>query len=99
MTTTRISRRSILQGAAGAGAAGALTIGTKRSSFAAPAVLKQTGPIEVLYWGAFSAALGEAETAIVKMFNDAQTDVKLNYESQNDYEQLAQKVTAALAGG
>jgi sn-glycerol 3-phosphate transport system substrate-binding protein len=99
MATTRISRRSILKGAAGAGAAGALTLGTKRSSFAAPAVLKQTGPIEVLYWGAFSGALGERETEIVQRFNDSQTDVKLTYESQNNYEELAQKVTAALAGG
>ncbi len=100
MTMSRISRRSMLKGAAGVGAAGALTVAGKRSSaFAAPAVLKQAGPIEVLYWGAFSAALGERETEIVQMFNDSQTDVKLNYESQNNYEELAQKVTAALAGG
>jgi sn-glycerol 3-phosphate transport system substrate-binding protein len=76
-----------------------LTIGSKRSSFAAPAVLKQSGPIEVLYWGAFSGALGESETAIVQMFNESQTDVVVNYESQNDYETLAQQVTAALAAG
>ena len=100
MTTTRMSRRSMLKGAAGVGAAGALAIGSKRSSaFAAPAVLKQTGPIEVLYWGAFAGALAESEKTIVQMFNDSQKDVKLNYESQNTYEELAQKVTAALAGG
>jgi sn-glycerol 3-phosphate transport system substrate-binding protein len=99
MSTSTISRRSMLKGAAGAGAAGALTLASKRSSLAAPAILKQTGPIEVLYWGAFSAELGEREAEIVQMFNDSQTDVKLNYESQNNYEELAQKVTAALAGG
>lgn len=99
MTKPTISRRSMLKGAAGAGAAGALTIASKRSSLAAPAVLKQAGPIEVLYWGAFSGALGEAETKIVQMFNESQTDVKITYESQNNYEELAQKVTAALAGG
>ncbi|MGH2561715.1 MAG: ABC transporter substrate-binding protein [Thermomicrobiales bacterium] len=98
MTMRSVSRRSILKGAASA-AAGAVAVGSKHSSFAAPAVLKQAGPIEVLYWGAFGGALGEAETQIVQMFNESQTDVVVNYESQNNYEELAQKVTAALAGG
>jgi sn-glycerol 3-phosphate transport system substrate-binding protein len=60
-------------------------------------VLKQSGPIEVLYWGAFDGALGEAEAEMVRMFNESQTDVVLNYESQLDYESLDQKLTAALA--
>ena len=55
---SQISRRSVLKGAAGAAAAGAVAVGSKRSkAFAAPAVLKQSGPIEVLYWGAFADAL------------------------------------------
>jgi sn-glycerol 3-phosphate transport system substrate-binding protein len=92
---SQISRRSVLKGAAGAGA---VAVGSKRSkAFAAPAVLKQSGPIEVLYWGAFSEALGESEAEIVRMFNESQTDVVLNYESQLDYESLDQKLTAALA--
>ncbi len=95
---SQISRRSVLKGATGAAAAGAVAVGSKRSkAFAAPAVLKQSGPIEVLYWGAFADALGEAEAEIVQMFNDSQTDVVLNYESQLDYESLDQKLTAALA--
>ena len=69
--------------------------GGHRGSFAAPAVLKQAGPIEVLYWGAFSGALGESEAAIVQMFNDSQPDVRIVYESQNDYETLAQEGTPA----
>ena len=99
MTMTRVSRRSIVKAGSGAVAAGALSLGSKRSSFAAPVVLKQAGPIEVLYWGAFDAELGESEAAIVQMFNESQTDVVVNYESQNDYENLAQQVTAAIAAG
>lgn len=97
MTLTKVSRRSMLKGAAGAAAAGALTVGAKRSGFAAPAVLRQTGPIEVLYWGSYSGALGEAEAAIVKMFNESQQDVVVKYEFQGTYEETAQKLTAALA--
>lgn len=95
---SQISRRSVLKGAAGAAAAGAVAVGSKRSkAFAAPAVLKQSGPIEVLYWGAFADALGEAEAEMVRMFNESQTDIVLNYESQLNYEALDQKLTAALA--
>ncbi len=93
-----ITRRSVLKGAAGASAAGALTLGSKHSKvFAAPNILKQSGPIEVLYWGAFADALGEAEAEMVRMFNESQTDVVLNYESQLDYETLDTKLTAALS--
>ncbi|MCC6791826.1 MAG: ABC transporter substrate-binding protein [Thermomicrobiales bacterium] len=95
--SSQITRRSLLKGSA---AALATIPAIKASSvFAAPAFLKQTGPIEVLYWGAFSGALGEAEKTIVDQFNAGQTDVKVNYETYNDYESLAQKLTASLAGG
>lgn len=96
MTMTRVSRRSLVKGAAGV-AAGAAIASKRSTSFAAPAVLKQSGPIEVLYWGAFADALGESESQIVQMFNDSQTDVKLKYETNNDYETNAQKLTAALS--
>jgi sn-glycerol 3-phosphate transport system substrate-binding protein len=95
--TSQITRRTLIKGTAAAAAA--LPLVKASSVFAAPALLKQTGPIEVLYWGAFSGALGEAEKAIVQQFNDSQTDVKLTYETYNDYESLAQKLTAALAAG
>ena len=92
-----VSRRTLLKGTAGAAAAAALV--SKRSSvFAAPNVISQTGSkVKVLYWGSFSGALGEAETEIVKMFNESQTDVELEYQFQGTYEETAQKLTAALA--
>ncbi len=94
MTRTKINRRSIIKGAAGAGAAAA--VGTRASSaFAAPAVI-QSGPVEVTWWASQSGVNGEAEQELVKRFNESQTDVKVNYEFQGTYEETAQKLTAAL---
>ena len=90
----KISRRGLLTGAAGAGVAA--TMSKRSTAFAAPAVLKQNGPIPVLYWGSFSAVLGEAEQAIVQMFNESQDEVEVEYQFQGTYEETAQKLTAAL---
>jgi sn-glycerol 3-phosphate transport system substrate-binding protein len=97
--TGSISRRRLLTGAAGAGVTATVAplSNVKRSTvFAAPAVLKQAGPVDVLYWGSYSAELGEAEQAIVKMFNESQQDVRVEYQYQGTYEETAQKLTAAL---
>ncbi len=94
MTTTRINRRSLVKGAAGAGAAAA--IGAKASSvFAAPNVI-QSGPIEVTWWASQSASNGEAEQKLVDDFNASQTEIKILREFQGTYEETAQKLTAAL---
>lgn len=95
--TGMISRRGLLAGAAGVSASAAVAAVSKRSTvFAAPAVLKQAGPVDVLYWGSYSAELGEAEQALVQMFNESQGDVRVNYQFQGTYEETAQKLTAAL---
>lgn len=96
MTSTRINRRSVIKGAAGAGAAAA--VGSKASSaFAAPAVIQETGStIEVTYWASQSGTNGEAEQELVDRFNDSQQDVKVNREFQGSYEETAAKLTAAL---
>lgn len=93
----KINRRTLLTGVAGAGAAAAVAPVSKRSAFAAPAVIQETGStIDVLYWGSFSDALGRAEQAIVEMFNESQQDVRVEYQFQGTYEETAQKLTAAL---
>lgn len=93
----KINRRTLLTGVAGAGAAAAIAPMSKRSTFAAPAVIQETGStIDVLYWGSFSDALGRAEQAIVEMFNESQQDVRVEYQFQGNYEETAQKLTAAL---
>ncbi len=94
MTRTKINRRSLVKGAAGAGAAAA--IGAKASSvFAAPNVI-QSGPVEVTWWASQSGVNGEAEQELVKRFNESQSDIKVNYQFQGTYEETAQKLTAAL---
>lgn len=91
-----LNRRTLIKGTAGVAAAAAVS---KRStSFAAPAVIKQTGStIDVTYWGSYTDNLGEAEQEVVKRFNESQQDVRVIYEFQGNYEETAQKLTAALA--
>ena len=96
---TGFNRRLLLKGAAGTAAAGAVTLGSKRSKvFAAPAVVKQTGStVEITYWGSWTDKNAEAEAEVVKRFNESQTDVKVNYEFAGTYEETANKLTTALA--
>jgi sn-glycerol 3-phosphate transport system substrate-binding protein len=93
------NRRTLLKGAAAAAGAATLAVGAKRSpTFAAPAVLQSTGStVNVTYWGSWSGDLGKAEQEVVKRFNDSQKDVHVDYQFQGNYEQTAQKLTAALA--
>ena len=56
----------------------------------------KTSTIDITYWGSFSGGLGEAEKAMVDSFNASQSDVKINYQFQGNYEETAQKLTAAL---
>jgi sn-glycerol 3-phosphate transport system substrate-binding protein len=95
--TRTVSRRKVLTGAVAAGATAAAAVVSKRSTaFAAPTVITQAEPISVVYWGSYSAELGEAEQAIVQMFNESQQDVRVEYQFQGTYEETAQKLTAAL---
>ncbi len=93
-----VSRRSLMKGAAGVAAGAAIGGVSKRSSFAAPAVI-QSGPLDVLYWGSFSDVLGEAEQEMVRRFNESQDEVIVEYQFQGNYEETAQKLTAAMAAG
>ncbi len=94
--SNRVNRRSMIKGAAGAAAAAA--VAKANPTFAAPAAI-QAAPVEITYWGSFSGALGEAEKAITDRFNAEQTEIKLNYQFQGNYEETAQKLTAALQAG
>ncbi len=63
----------------------------------APATVEETGStVNVVYWGSFSGSLGEAETAMVERFNESQSDVRVEYQFQGNYEETAQKYTAGL---
>ena len=98
-----LSRRQALRLGVAALAAGAAAPLLARSAEAAPIVgqgparVQQMGStVNVTYWGSFSGNLGEAEQAMVKRFNESQSDVQVEYQFQGSYEDTAQKLTAAL---
>jgi sn-glycerol 3-phosphate transport system substrate-binding protein len=90
---SRVNRRTLIKGAAGAASLAAVTKASP--SFAAPAVI-QSGPVEVTFWSSFSAALGDSMNAVVDEFNASQSEIKINNQFQGTYEETAQKITAAL---
>jgi sn-glycerol 3-phosphate transport system substrate-binding protein len=110
-TTRRVGRRALLgAAAAGAGVAGLTLAGcgggqggastgasTPAGGTTSGAAGTQARTVEITYWGSFSGGLGESEKAVVERFNQAQTAVKVNYQFQGNYEETAQKLTAALA--
>lgn len=104
MFNHRSSRRSLLKGmGAGVGmfmlaaCAPALTPAASTSdSDTAADVAPTKAPITVTLWSSFTGKNGEAETELVKRFNESQGDVVLDYQFQGSYEETAQKLTAAL---
>jgi sn-glycerol 3-phosphate transport system substrate-binding protein len=53
--------------------------------------------VTVTLWSSFTGANGEAETALVDKFNEEFAgEITLDYQFQGNYEETAQKVTAAL---
>ena len=68
----------------------------ERSATAVPLVTEPGSKVRVTYWGSFSGKNGETEQALVERFNSSQDDVILEYQFQGNYEETAQKLTAAL---
>lgn len=104
MSNIALNRRQLLQGmAAGAGILALAACAPVMPPTAAPASGTGTGaaapakePVAVTLWSSFSGKNGEAETELVKRFNESQGDVQIDYQFQGSYEETAQKLTAAL---
>ncbi|MBX0328713.1 ABC transporter substrate-binding protein [Oscillochloris sp. ZM17-4] len=110
--TTKLTRRQMLRGMIASGgvailaacgaapAAPAAPAATDAPAAAAPtsapAVAAAPSATTITYWGSFSGGLGEAEAAMVKAFNESQSEVQVEYQFQGSYEETAQKFTAAL---
>ncbi|NJN18544.1 MAG: ABC transporter substrate-binding protein [Oscillochloris sp.] len=105
----KISRREMLRmlvvggGAAALAACGAAPATESPTSAPAAPESPTSAPAQagtatstITYWGSFSGALGEAETAMVESFNSSQNEVRVDYQFQGSYEETAQKFTAAL---
>lgn len=96
-----ISRRGLLKAmSAGAGMAAlaacapAPTTTSGNESVAGPA----SEPVTLLLWSSYTGRNGEAEQALVDKFNEemGDQDLQVDYQVQGNYEETAQKVTAAL---
>ncbi len=96
-----ISRRGLLKAmSAGAGMAAlaacapAPTTTSGNESVAGPA----SEPVTLLLWSSYTGRNGEAEQALVDKFNEemGDRDLQVDYQVQGNYEETAQKVTAAL---
>lgn len=102
MLNNQMTRRQLLVGmGAGAGVL-ALAACAPVGPGAAPATGSEsaapsTEPMTVVLWSSFSGKNGETETALVDKFNEAYGgEVTVDYQVQGNYEETAQKVTAAL---
>jgi sn-glycerol 3-phosphate transport system substrate-binding protein len=62
----------------------------------APAPAAASGPQKLVYWGAFGGNLGKAQEEVVKRYNDSQKEITVEHQFQGSYEELANKLTAAL---
>lgn len=108
----KLTRRQMLKGGLGVAGVAALTAcgatpaapttgsgasaAASSPATAATLVTQPGSKVAITYWGSFTGKNGEAEKALVDKFNSSQSDVTLNYQFQGNYEETAQKLTAAL---
>ncbi len=100
-TKQKISRRHMLK-LAGLGATGVLAAcaapPVAPAAPAAPAVVKETGStVTIVHWGFSGGNLEKREKELAAKFNESQKDVKVDIQVQGNYEETANKLTAALA--
>lgn len=95
--SNQISRRQFLWSAGAGVSALALAACVPATLPAAqPGAAPAAEPVTLTVWSSFSGKNGEAETELVKRFNESQSNVVVDYQFQGNYEETAQKVTAAL---
>jgi sn-glycerol 3-phosphate transport system substrate-binding protein len=95
-----ISRRSLLKGAAGV-AAGSAMLGAASTTFAAPALIQNTGSnAEISFWTAFGSGVnGDAQKKLVDDFNASGAGVTVTQQTYADYEEVAQALITGLQTG
>ncbi len=93
-----ISRRSLVKGAAGAGAAGAFALGSKHSTvFATPNIIRQTGSnVEITFWYGLGGALGDRIQDLMTEFNALGNGITITGLQQANYDETGQNLTLAL---
>ncbi len=102
------SRRAVLRrGAAamlgtlvlGAAACGAGGAGSVKSERLGPNGFTFKEPVAITYWQSVAGPAQDAQARLTSDFNAKRSDVRVTMEFAGGYEDAAQKLTAALAGG
>ncbi len=102
MVNKQITRRQLLMGMGASAGLLAIAACAPVPTGTAPAAGSEgaapsTEALTVVLWSSFSGKNGETETALVDKFNEAYGgEVTVDYQVQGNYEETAQKVTAAL---
>jgi sn-glycerol 3-phosphate transport system substrate-binding protein len=98
-----LSRRSLLRGTASvaAGAAAAGVVGKASRTYAAPAVIRQTGSnVTVNLWTNFGSGVnGDAQTALIEGFQAANPGITISPTPFANYEETANAIIAGLQVG
>lgn len=101
MLNNSMTRRQLLQGmGASAGLlalAACAPVGPAASTGGSEGAAVSAEPMSLVLWSSFSGKNAETEALLVDMFKEAHgSEVTLDYQVQGNYEETAQKVTAAL---
>jgi sn-glycerol 3-phosphate transport system substrate-binding protein len=97
--TSRLTRRSLVGGAAAG--AGLTALARPSSTFAAPVLLQDGGSkVQVQYWTSFASGVnGDAQNKLITDFNASQDDVEIVATPQESYEGIAQGLITGLQTG
>jgi len=95
-----VSRRTLLKSSASvaAGAAAAGVVSKASRTFAAPAVISQTGSnVTLNLWTSFGSGVnGDAQTAVIEGFQAANPGITINPTPYANYEEVANAIIAGL---
>lgn len=84
-------------GAAATSAPAAAPTNVPAAAQTAPPQVAATGSqASITYWGAFTGHNADVQQQLVDRFNQAQKDVQVTLQNQNDYATLANKLTTAI---
>jgi multiple sugar transport system substrate-binding protein len=96
ITNSRISRRTLVGGAAAA-ASGAVIVGARSTTFAAPMMNLLQGPIMLEFWGGEPEESGPGD--LVAAFNESQPDIQAKYTRYVNDDTGNTQLDTALQGG
>ncbi len=101
-TSASASGSAVTSGSASTSASGSASASASGSAAASPSSSGAANPVpdnggtRIVYWDSFSGKNRETSEELVNKFNSSQSDVYVEFQNQGNYEETAQKLTAAL---